>query len=127
MKFCSPCVDTEIPVSFSLRSAIHIRQLLVRTYTGLPIQWITRTDVQGSVAVWFPTAQASIPFVTLYFKLELLKFNHVSDDFVNMKTRKKSKIKVFWEVKPCRLLHIYVYVCVCVCVCVFTCAVKRSI
>jgi hypothetical protein len=88
MKFCCRCVDTEIPVSLFLRSAIQIRQILVRTYAGLPIQWITCTDVQGSVVLWFPPAQASIPFVTLYLKLQLLKFNHINDDFANMKTSK---------------------------------------
>jgi hypothetical protein len=115
MKFCCRCVDTEIPVSLFLRSAIQIRQILVRTYAGLPIQWITCTVVQGSVVLRFPTSQASVPFITLYLKLWLLKFNHISDEFANMKTSKKSKIQVFWDVKPCRLFYIYIYIYICVC------------
>lgn len=98
MKFCCRCVDTEIPVSSFMRSAIQIRQILVRTYAGLPIQWITCTDVQDSVVSWFPTAQAPLPFVTVYLKLQLSNFNQISDDLANMKTSKKSKIKVFWNV-----------------------------
>lgn len=53
-------------------------------------------------ALWFYVSSVG----ALNLKLQLLKFNDISDDYAHVKPNKKPKTQVCWYIMPCRYLSV---------------------